>query len=183
MLRYPAQSSWTPGKSVLFYFSTLTPDVQTAIGVLKTIVPIRGVTPVRSSTGSVVIEVTYKDSQDNKKAIQEGVKLNGQVVKAYDTLRKSSAITQIRVTRVPHVSDKEIIDVLSSILSTYGRVLSISLLISKLTEECYECGAKGHTRARCPRPNWLDTMDTSHRHICSTKNEAVYCDYYRIRFD
>ncbi|KAG2177516.1 hypothetical protein INT44_008027 [Umbelopsis vinacea] len=103
---------------VLFYFSTLTPDVQTAICVLKTIVPIRGVTLVRSSTGSVVIEVTYTDSQDNKKAIQEGVKLNGQVVEAYDTLRKSSAITQIWVTRVPHVSDKEIIDVLSSILST-----------------------------------------------------------------
>jgi hypothetical protein len=45
------------------------PDLQTAIGVLKSIGPIRRATSITSSTGGVVVEVTYKDPQHNAKAI------------------------------------------------------------------------------------------------------------------
>lgn len=55
--------------SVLFDFSTMMPDLQTAIGVLKSIGPIRRATSITSSTGGVVVEVTYKDPQHNAKAI------------------------------------------------------------------------------------------------------------------
>lgn len=145
----------------------MTPDLQTAIGVLKSIGPIRCATPIRSSTGGVVVEVTYKDPQHNAKAIQEGVKINGQAVKAYNTVRKSSAITQVRVTGVPHVSDQEIIDIFSSTLSAYGRVLSISLLISCLTGVwmgdvaiLQDCSTENEqTHAPLPRSVFVDAWE------------------------
>jgi hypothetical protein len=63
------------------------------------------------------------------------VKIGGQAVKACNTVRNSSEVTQVRVTGVPQQSDQEIIDIFSSTLSAYGLVayLAFSLLISCFT--------------------------------------------------